>query len=175
MDQDSREAPLVLAGNEPTQRSRRRELPPPAGYSTYAPFWRRCIAWAVDELVKTGIYLVITLALYVVAGSVPTASPAEIGFQALFPRLLLSMGYDWLFWSQGWTPGASLMGMRIVRLDGGVPGARSAAFRVVASLVSSTALFLGYLWMLWSPRRQTWHDILGRTFVVMDSKDEPQK
>ena len=195
-EQDAREAPLVLDGNESMRRLgggqqandqhrleprtaprvRLRRTPPPAGYVAYAPFWRRCVAFAVDELAKTGIYLGILVIVFAVTGSVPTADAADLDFADIAPRLLLSMGYDWMFWSQGWTPGSSLMGMRIVRADGGAPGPLFAAVRVAGSLVSAMALFVGFVWMLWSPRRQTWHDILARTMVVMvPPKDNEQR
>ncbi|MQC18144.1 MAG: RDD family protein [Chloroflexi bacterium] len=167
------EAPLVREGNELVQRGRRSVAPPP-GFHAYAPFWRRCLAWGIDELLKTGLYLMIMLVVYAVTGGVPTASASEIDFQAVAPRLLLSMGYDWLFWSQGFSPGASLMGMRIVSPDGAPPGGRSAALRVAGSLISAAALFLGYAWMLWSPRRQTWHDTISRTLVVMTREEQPR-
>jgi uncharacterized RDD family membrane protein YckC len=33
-------------------------------------------------------------------------------------------------------------------------------------LVSGVALGLGYLWMLWDPNKQTWHDKVAKTYVV---------
>ena len=30
------------------------------------------------------------------------------------------------------------------------------------SIVSAVVLLLGYLWMLWDPEKQTWHDKVGR-------------
>jgi len=183
-DPDAREAPFVVGGNEPMPRTvgahglehqtakvRGRRIPPPAGYEAYAPFWRRCLAFAVDEIIKTSIYLII----FALTGSVPAADAANLSFADIAPRLLLSMGYDWMFWSQGWTPGTALMGIRIVRADGSAPGPLFAAVRVAGSLVSAMALFVGFAWMLWSPRRQTWHDILARTMVVMVPPKEGER
>ena len=34
------------------------------------------------------------------------------------------------------------------------------------SIVSGLACGLGYLWMLWDPQRQTWHDKAAGTYVV---------
>ena len=34
------------------------------------------------------------------------------------------------------------------------------------SNLSALALFLGYLWMLWEPRKRTWHDIVANSLVV---------
>lgn len=41
-----------------------------------------------------------------------------------------------------------------------------AAIRWLMSYVSALAILLGYLWMLWDPNKQTWHDKVARTLVV---------
>lgn len=175
-EDDAREAPFIASGNEPiiVRPSPARPVPP-AGFTEYAPFWRRCLAWSVDELAKTLLYFAIVVVLFTVTGASPAQPDSTLDFAALAPRLLLSVGYDWLFWSQGWTPGTSLMGLRIVGAGGAAPGGAAAAVRAGASLLSAAALFVGYAWMLWSPRRQTWHDMLARTFVVMEPRDEDHR
>lgn len=37
---------------------------------------------------------------------------------------------------------------------------------VVGKFISGAVLFVGYLWMLWDPKKQTWHDKLGKSVVV---------
>ncbi len=34
------------------------------------------------------------------------------------------------------------------------------------AIAPALALFLGYLWMLWEPRKRTWHDIVADSLVV---------
>jgi uncharacterized RDD family membrane protein YckC len=38
--------------------------------------------------------------------------------------------------------------------------------RALVGNLSALALFLGYLWMLWEPRKRTWHDIVADSLVV---------
>ena len=45
-------------------------------------------------------------------------------------------------------------------------GKGRAAKRIVMSWVSAVALFVGYLWMIWDPQKQTWHDKVARSVVV---------
>jgi uncharacterized RDD family membrane protein YckC len=90
----------------------------------------------------------------------------------LLPRLILGMGYDWIFWTQGWTPGAAIMEIHITDDEGRPPGPRRAAIRVLGSILSGMAFLVGYAWMLRSPRRQTWHDIMAGTVVVRVPIDE---
>jgi uncharacterized RDD family membrane protein YckC len=161
----------LLPGEE---RGRRKRPAPPPGAEDYAPAWRRAAAWLIDELTKTGIWLAIMLVIYVLTGGLPAAATGS-DLVALAPRAILSVGYDWLFWSQGWTPGTTVMGMRIVRGDGGPPGPRSALVRVGVSILSGGAFFIGYAWMFWHPRRQTWHDMAAGTFVVTLPQEEDQR
>ncbi|MGK7867942.1 RDD family protein [Falsiroseomonas sp. E2-1-a20] len=72
------------------------------------------------------------------------------------------------FWAdRGATPGKLALGLRIVDAEtGGQPSLRRLVLRYLGYLLSAIPLCLGYFWMLWDPRRQTWHDKLGRTLVV---------
>jgi uncharacterized RDD family membrane protein YckC len=38
--------------------------------------------------------------------------------------------------------------------------------RALVSSLSALVFFLGYLWMLWEPRKRTWHDIVANSLVV---------
>jgi uncharacterized RDD family membrane protein YckC len=38
--------------------------------------------------------------------------------------------------------------------------------RWIVAYISGATIFLGYLWMLWDPRKQTWHDKAAGSFVV---------
>ena len=42
--------------------------------------------------------------------------------------------------------------------------------RFFARILSTIVCYLGYLWMLWDPQKQTWHDKMARTKVVKDLK-----
>ncbi len=75
-----------------------------------------------------------------------------------------------LFWveRQG-TPGKLALGLRIVDArDGGPVPVGRLALRYIGYLVSALPLGLGYLWAIWDPRRQSWHDKMGGTVVVKD-------
>jgi uncharacterized RDD family membrane protein YckC len=77
-----------------------------------------------------------------------------------------------LFWAERQaTPGKMLLGLRIVDADSGAPPTlRRLVWRYVGYLVSALPLCLGYLWVLWDPRRQGWHDKMARTLVVQDRR-----
>lgn len=67
----------------------------------------------------------------------------------------------------GQTPGMAVCGIRVVDATTGrrvEPAA--AAIRWLMSYVSAIPLLLGYFWMLWDDRNQTWHDKVAGTVVV---------
>ena len=50
---------------------------------------------------------------------------------------------------------------------GGQPLSVGTAFvRSLMKLISGAVLLIGYLWMLWDPEKQTWHDKVAGTYVV---------
>lgn len=66
----------------------------------------------------------------------------------------------------GQTPGKALLGLRVVRMDGGRLNAWHAFVRVAGYLVSALPLYLGFLWIFIDDRRQAWHDKLAGTCVI---------
>jgi uncharacterized RDD family membrane protein YckC len=77
-----------------------------------------------------------------------------------------------LFWAerQG-TPGKLVLGLRIVDAEtGGTPTIRRLVLRYVGYLVSALPLGLGYLWVIWDPRRQGWHDKMAGTLVIREDR-----
>ena len=67
----------------------------------------------------------------------------------------------------GQTWGAKALGFKVVDQNTGQPiGAWRAFGRQLARIVSGAVFYLGYLWMLWDPKKQTWHDKIVGTVVV---------
>ena len=76
-----------------------------------------------------------------------------------FLRMLAKSGQTW---------GRRVAGIKVVRDDnGGPPGWGKAIGRALfANVVSGNVCYLGYLWMLWDSKKQTWHDKVAGTYVV---------
>jgi uncharacterized RDD family membrane protein YckC len=68
----------------------------------------------------------------------------------------------------GQTLGKRIVGIRVVDANGGQPGIGfgRGVGRYFARILSAIPLLLGYFWMLWDDRKQTWHDKLPSTLVV---------
>ena len=83
-------------------------------------------------------------------------------------RIVLTAAYLIYFWtSSGATPGKAAMGLKVVSSDGGgiiTPG--TAVLRYIGTIISAIPLLLGYLWVLWDPKREAWHDKIAGTKVI---------
>jgi uncharacterized RDD family membrane protein YckC len=113
-----------------------------------AGFWRRFAAGFIDGLVVGVADTILRLVLGTGAGT-------GLG-------LVVSAAYFTYFHGRtGQTPGNAALGIRVVdaRDRLGQPIGYGRAFiRWVVSIPSAFILLLGYLWMLWDPQKQTWHD-----------------
>jgi len=64
----------------------------------------------------------------------------------------------------GQTVGKKAFGIRVIDFKAGGPiGYGRGLLRNLAKILSSIPIALGYLWMLWDPEKQTWHDKLATT------------
>ncbi len=72
--------------------------------------------------------------------------------------------------ARGQTIGKRVTGIRVIDFDtGGRIGYGGALIRWVGRILSGLILGLGYLWMLWQPEKQCWHDTLAGDVVVPES------
>jgi uncharacterized RDD family membrane protein YckC len=121
---------------------------------TYAGFWRRFAAAFIDGLVLGVVDSVLTIFL-------DLQSAWVISF------VLGGVYFTYFHGSRGQTPGDSALSVRVVPVEGGgTIGYGRAAVRWLVSYVSGIVFLLGYLWMLWDPHNQCWHDKAARTYVV---------
>jgi uncharacterized RDD family membrane protein YckC len=150
--------------------------PPLAPSHAYAGFLRRAAAWLIDTVLLTigfaVLYFVgnvfIGLAL-LSSGQNPTIENALGGELVL---LLIMVVFAWLYYagleSSAWQ---GTVGKRLLRLVVTDQYGRRIKFgrttgRFFAKLVSGLALFVGYLMVLFTERKQGLHDLMAGTLVV---------
>lgn len=94
----------------------------------------------------------------IVLGTFVMVAGAFLAF-ALFVRALARTGQPW---------GARIVGVRVVRTGSGeIIGLGRAIGRTLFQyFLSGSICYLGYLWMLWDPKKQTWHDKVSDSVVV---------
>jgi len=129
----------------------------------------RAIAFALDATVVNVVAIVVGAAIGVSLSVLQVPSDTEAALYALggISYLLWSLGYFVTFWSTtGQTPGNRLLGIRVVREEGGVLRPASALLRLVALALAAIPLFAGFLPILFDDRRRGAHDMLAGTVVV---------
>lgn len=158
----------------------------PPGYSDDDPskdratFAVRLGAFVIDGVLLTAVFYLGALAL----GYNLLEDKAEFPDQSRFgPKVMwqwigvvsLVLYYAILEGGSGQTIGKKLMKIRVVDFyRGDSIGFWRALWRLVAHIPSNFVCYLGYLWMLWDPEEQTWHDKLAGTVVVPSDVTEPQ-
>jgi len=123
---------------------------------TYGGFWARFGAVFLDGLIVGTPARIIGAAISPVAGFV-------LQIVALLVYVAVLEGGP-----TGQTLGRRILSLRVVdatTLQPGI-GPGRAIGRYFAKFLSGIVLGLGYFWMLWDPRKQTWHDKLASTVVV---------
>ena len=131
-----------------------------ANSGEYAGFWIRFVAYICDAIMVSLVNL--PIAIFV-------ASQDSINDTALnFIELVISTAFL-AYWigNKGGSPLRVRLGVLVVdENDGSFIGAQRAVIRIAMSWVSGIVLLLGYISMLWNPRKQTWHDRVAHTVVV---------
>jgi uncharacterized RDD family membrane protein YckC len=136
-----------------------------------AGFWRRLVAAFLDWLLVGIVAAAIGDLFGVEAPSPPSADSDGFNFQlaGTGPFILVELAYFTYFHatSAGQSIGNKILGIRVLDAETGrsLPYAR-AFVRALMSNLSALPCFLGFFWMLWEPRKRTWHDIVADSLVV---------
>jgi uncharacterized RDD family membrane protein YckC len=137
------------------------DSPPPPGSggwgapTQYSGFGVRLASWIIDAILLGILNAVVQGAAGQTAG--------------IIFSLALGIGYSIYFIGSpsGQTIGMKAMSIRAVDVNtmGRVDYGRCLV-RYLVAIISALVLLLGYFWMIWDPRRQTWHDKAAGTIVV---------
>jgi uncharacterized RDD family membrane protein YckC len=135
-----------------------------------AGFWVR-LGGAIIDGILIGVVASIIEAILGIERDMTTATAAYSWVQ-----LILSGAYFTYFHATaaGQTVGNRALGIRVLDADSGGSLTYGRAFvRFLVSYVSGLVLLIGYLWMLWDSRNQTWHDKVANSLVVKSSAYPP--
>lgn len=118
----------------------------------YGSFWVRFGGWLIDSIVIAAVSGILAIA----GGS--TAS---------FLGLAIGIGYYVGLNAHGGTLGKRAVGLRLESDKTGEDiGYGAALVRYVVAIASAVVLFLGYFWVIWDDKNQTWHDKAAGSVVV---------
>ncbi len=154
----------------PTVRQASAATPASSG-PRYCGFLRRAASSVIDNLLMVVVTLPLCFAVYGWTywdSDKLLAGPADAVINYVLP-LLVIIG----FWTYaGGTPGKLWLGVRIVSESTGRNLTLGQSLvRYLGYIPSVLVLGLGFLWMLWHPKKQCWHDIMAGSVVVVRSKE----
>ena len=127
----------------------------------YAGFGVRFVAFLIDGVL---LWLGSTAVGYMVE--------AATGFKGVavsaISGIVVSIGYLVVYQAKNTqTTGKKMMKIKVITIDGKTPGMITFLLREeVGKLISSLILFIGYLRVLWDPKKQALHDKIAHTYVV---------
>jgi uncharacterized RDD family membrane protein YckC len=131
----------------------------PSTGSTSASFGSRLVAFLIDGLVG---------ALFTVPGYILVA--ADAGAIGSLLVLVGSVAFIVLYCkkvSAGQSWGQKVAGVRVIDIDTRTNLTPGQVFlRQLCKIISGFLCYLGFLWMLWDSKQQTWHDKIVGTAVV---------
>ena len=140
------------AAPEPTQATAAPPAPPPAppisiALADRAGFWHRALALLLDFILVGIMCSIVGLHTHGV--------------------LLLLATYGAIMWKlRGTTIGGIVCNLRVVRLDGRPIDWPTAIVRALGCFLSAAVAGLGFIWVVFDPERQSWHDKIAGTVVV---------
>ncbi len=136
----------------------------------YVGFWVRVLASLVDTILLGIVIYPVAYAIYGaayfdLAKAGEMKGTADVLLQYLFPAIAIVL--FWIYRSA--TPGKLMLKAQIVDADTlEKPETWQWIVRYLGYYVSIFTLFIGFIWVAVDPRKQGFHDKLGRTVVIYD-------
>lgn len=130
----------------------------------------RSAAVALDVSIVLLGFVVVLGILRVRAGELPLSGTAALIYGAAFALLLLF--YKLLACVRaGQSPGARMMGLRLLHFGGRPADRRQRLLRLASGCLSLLPLGVGFLWALLDEERLTFHDHITQTFTTTAKSD----
>ena len=128
--------------------------------------WKRAIAFMIDDFL---VSLLVFIAFYNQIFSATTPEGVILVINSLFPYIILiKIAYQTFFvWQYGATLGKMFVKIKVVdeksfdNLD-----FSHSLFRAIIRILSESLFYLGFVWGILSPTKQTWHDKVAKSVVI---------
>ena len=133
-------------------------------YNNYAGFTKRFFAFIIDRIM-------IWMFIYVVLGYARGISIYSIfslfDSDTIIAEILV-MAYFVVCETSSWqgTLGKRLLGLKVVNEQYGRETASQAMWRFTWKYLSAFVLLLGFIWVIFDPKKQGWHDKIAHTYVI---------
>ena len=132
----------------------------------YAGFWIRVGATVIDVII---LLIVTGIPLTIIYGSDYWTSEEDFhgAWDAFISYIFPVVATIWLWLKFFGTPGKILLKLKIVDANSfGKISIGQAIGRYLGYIVSAIPLLLGYFWVGFNPKKQSWHDMMAKTVVI---------
>ncbi len=127
---------------------------------------KRAVAFFIDEILLSFILIIALWDSFIEASSTEEIILLTNSFVLEF--MMMKIIYQSFFVMQyGATLGKLVMKIRVIEIKTlNNPNVLVALNRSIIRVISEMLLYLGFLWGILNPARQTWHDLSAKTLVV---------
>jgi uncharacterized RDD family membrane protein YckC len=133
---------------------------------TLASIGARALAFVIDELLVSLLFIAIYWNQFVNAADVEQTI-VIMNTMVVYVMLLKIVFQSFFVWMYGATPGKMLVKIRVIYVyDLDNPSPTRAVLRAAVRVLSETIFYLGFLWAMLNPKRESWHDKAAGTLVV---------
>ncbi len=129
----------------------------------YGGFWERFAAAIIDGII---LYIPVALLQYSMGG------PAQEFSAMMLSQNIIAVSIQWIYFAimesgnNQATFGKKALGLKVTDMQGERITFARATGRYFGKFVSAIIFFIGYLMMLWSPKKQTLHDVMAGTLII---------
>jgi len=133
---------------------------------TLASIQKRGLAYMIDEI------LVSMLFIFIYLDQIPQEATTEqmiaiINSLVMYVMVLKVVYQTFFVWMYGATLGRIAMKIKVISIsDLEKPTLLFALSRASFRILSESLFYLGFVWAMLNPKRETWHDKVARTLVV---------
>jgi len=138
-------------------------VPAEEDFIEYAGFWRRVAASLIDTILMIIVLALLAVPLGLMGMPIMQGHSGSFLITDIIPMVIVV-----LFWLKfGATPGKQLLDCQIVDARTGHSlRLGQSILRYLGYILSTLPLFLGFLWIAWSARKQGFHDYIAGTVVI---------
>jgi uncharacterized RDD family membrane protein YckC len=133
---------------------------------TLASFSKRFFAYIIDEVIVSFLFILIYLQSVGDQGSVEETI-IMINSMVVYIMALKVLYHTFFVTMYGATLGKIFLKIKVISVnDLENPKVIFSLARAMGRLVSESLFYLGFVWAFMNPKRETWHDKVGKTLVV---------
>jgi uncharacterized RDD family membrane protein YckC len=137
-------------------------------YGDLADWGTRAVGYLIDAAFALVLWIV-GFIVVIVLSVVSDTLGAIVGVLLYVALSFIFLYYGFLVGSKGRSPGMAIMGLTCIGEQTGQSiGGGMGVVRTIAHIVDSIICYIGWLFPLWDPKRQTLADKIVKTVVVRD-------